>query len=124
MRMKIFSATKPVKRSVAVNCLLVNQFATPGLGSLMGGRIIAGLVQLALSLVGFAFVVGWFIQIFMDLYRQITDLPPRPNPYPWLGGVGLVIFAAAWLLAWITSISLLREARQNAPEKSSIPPKI
>jgi hypothetical protein len=124
MRMKIFSATKPVKRSAALNCLLVNQFATPGLGSLMGGRIIAGLVQLALSLVGFAFVVGWFIQLFMDLYRQITNLPLRPKPFPWLGGVGLVIFAAGWLLAWVTSISLLREARQNAPEKPSIPPKI
>lgn len=116
-----------VKRSNARNCLIVNQLATPGLGSLMGGRIIAGTVQLILALVGFSLVVGWFIQLFMDLYRQANNLPPEPNPYPWMGRAGFLAFTAAWLLAWITSISLLRQARQNEPANTAsklLPPKI
>jgi hypothetical protein len=85
----------------------------------MGRRIVAGLGQLALALAGFGCVLGWFIQLFIDTYRQFSDLPARPKPYPWLGAVGFVLFLSAWLLSWITSLSLLREARRNEP---SAPP--
>jgi hypothetical protein len=105
----------------------VNQLATPGLGSLMGRRIIAGTVQLVLSLVGFSFIVGWFIQLFMDLYRQMNDLPPQPKTYSWMGTAGILIFAVSWLLAGITSLSLLRQARQTEaanPPPKPLPPKI
>lgn len=118
MPMKTSSANDPrpvVKRSSARNCLLVNQLATPGLGSLMGGQIIAGTVQLILALVGFCLVIGWFVETCMDLYRQMNNLPPEPNSYSWMGKTGLLAFTAAWLLAWITSLSLLRQARQNEP---------
>lgn len=126
--MKTSSAAQPKrpKRSTAANCLIVNQLATPGLGSLMAGRFVAGTVELALSLLGFGFVMGWFIQVFMQIYRQMNELPLQPSPYPWLGKVGLIIFAAAWLLSWITSISVLRESRRNeaAQPPAAVPPKI
>jgi len=70
--------------------------------------------------------MAWFIQVFMQIYRQMNELPPQPSPYPWLGKVGLIIFASAWLLSWITSISVLRESRRNeaAQPPPAVPPKI
>jgi hypothetical protein len=126
--MKTSSAAQPKrpKRSTAANCLIVNQLATPGLGSLMAGRFVAGTVELTLSLLGFGFVMGWFFQIFMQYYRQMNELPPQPPPYPWMGKAGVIIFAAAWLLSWITSLSVLRESRRNeaAQPPPAVPPKI
>ncbi|MDB6112160.1 MAG: hypothetical protein JWR69_3910 [Pedosphaera sp.] len=118
--MKTSSTPRPLKRATALNCLLVNQLATPGLGSLMGRRISAGLVQLALALAGFGCVMGWFIQLFSDTYRQFSDLPSQPKPYPWIGTLGLILVVSSWLLSWITSLSLLREAQRNEPNSPPI----
>jgi hypothetical protein len=92
----------------------------------MARRFVAGTVQLALALLGFVFIMGWFLQIFLQLYRQMNELPPQPPPYPWMGQAGVMIFAAAWLLSWITSISVLRESRRNeeAQPPPAVPPKI
>lgn len=108
--MKIFSAAGPVKRSTAMNCLLVNQLATPGLGSLMGRRFLAGILQLTLAIAGFVLVVAWF---FQRTYRLISELPPDAGAYAWFGKAGGILFVASWLLAWITSLSLLRQSRKN-----------
>jgi hypothetical protein len=119
--MKIFSARGPIKRSTALNCLLINQFATPGLGSLMGRRFLAGLMELIIALAGFGFVVGWFVQLFMGMLHDFSEAPANSAPHSWLGEVGLILFATAWLLSWITSVSLLREARRN---EANLPPVI
>src|SRR6267142_5883224 len=50
------------KRSTATTCLILNQFATPGLGSLMARRWFAGTGQLVLAVAGFCLLVGWFVQ--------------------------------------------------------------
>jgi hypothetical protein len=116
--MKIFSlhgAGKPVDHSKALTCLLINQFATPGLGSLMAGRILEGAVQLTFAIAGFVCVVAWFVQVVYVQYRTITASQPAAPPYPWLGQVGFIIFVASWLLSWITSVSLLRAAKKNVP---------
>src|SRR4051812_18205861 len=101
---------KIVNRAKALNCLLINQFATPGLGSLMAGRVFAGVVQLLLAVAGFCCVVGWFAQIVYVTYRQINEHQPASPPPFWLGLVGFILFAASWLLSWITSLSVLRAA--------------
>ena len=116
--MKIFSATgqalKP-KRSTAINCLLVNQFATPGLGSLMGGRILAGLIQLTLAVAGFAMVILWMYQYFGAMAQSINgDGEPVPVSSA-LGKAGFAIFIASWILSWFTSLSLVRQAPRNEP---------
>ena len=49
--------SKPVSRTTAHNAALLNQLATPGLGSLMAGRWLAGVGQLALAVAGFVMVV-------------------------------------------------------------------
>jgi hypothetical protein len=124
--MRIFSAAKPLSRAAARNCLLVNQFATPGLGSLMGRRFVAGLVQLALALAGFGCMVGWFIETCLKAYRSFSDTPAPETNLP-LGWGAAILFTSAWLLAWITSLSLMRQARGTEaprPPIIGVPPKI
>jgi hypothetical protein len=116
---------KPVSQSAARNAALVNQLATPGLGSLMAGRWIAGIGQLALAVAGFLIVVVWFFKVMAQYYGQITgDVVPRP--VGWIGEVGAILFAASWLWALVTSVSLLRAAKANEPvePKTAPPPKL
>lgn len=113
MRMRAFfprPARRPLDRSTARNSVLINQLATPGLGSLLAGRWLAGIGQLLLALAGFVMVVGWFALAMIQLYRQING-DPAPKPVGWLGETGGFTFAAAWLWALITSLSLLRETK-------------
>jgi hypothetical protein len=105
----------------------MNQLATPGLGSLMARRYLAGTLQLLLALVGFGLVMGWFAQLAVSTYRLVSDLPPEPFRYPWMGKVGALIFLLSWLLAWPTTISVLRQARKaeaDKPPARPIPPKL
>src|SRR6266576_1835833 len=103
---------KPLSRAKARNAALMNQLATPGLGSLLARRWVAGIGQLILAIAGFALVVAWFVEVLIQFYGMINrDAPPRPAG--WLGEAGALIFIAAWLWALITSLSLLREARRN-----------
>ncbi len=117
MHTKTSSATKPAKplsRTTAVHCVIVNQAATPGLGSLLARRWIAGSGQLALALAGFGLIMAWFFFKLRDLYRLAEDLPVDPSAGNSLGKAGLVIFVLAWLWSWVTSASILKEARKNA----------
>ena len=44
--------SKPLTEARAWTCLLANQLAAPGFGSMMGGRYISGFCQLLLALGG------------------------------------------------------------------------
>src|ERR1017187_537525 len=105
--MKISLAGKPINRAIARNCFLINQFATPGLGSLMARRFAAGIGQLSLALVGFALTVAWFSLTMVQTYNQISDDAPAKS-FGWLGAAGALVFAVSWLWALATSLSLLR----------------
>lgn len=109
-----------------MNCLLVNQFATPGLGSLMGRRYVEGALQLALAVGGFVLVVWAYIQWFAGMFRNVGGSDSTTWPFPPYGKVGAIMFAASWCLAWVTSISLLRAARKTQQDEiqSKLPPKI
>jgi hypothetical protein len=98
----------------------MNQFATPGLGSLMGRRFIAGTGQLLLAFPGFLLVCGWFLNLMWRYYRMMFhEIDPHIHYAPLLWGAGL--FGLAWLWSWVTSISLLCEARRNEREGRLIP---
>ena len=56
----MFSFNKPLTPASARNAALVNKLATPGLGTLMLGKMALGLAQLALAIAGFLFVIVWF----------------------------------------------------------------
>lgn len=109
---------KLLSRSVARNSVLINQLATPGLGSLLAGRFVAGIGQLLLALAGFGMVMGWFVLLLVKMYEEIEGAT-QPKSMGWLGEFGALLFAAAWLWALFTSLSLLRQAREN---ESNLPP--
>src|SRR5689334_22908013 len=96
--------SRPLDRSTARNSVLINQLATPGLGSLLARRWIAGTGQLLLAVAGFVMVVGWFAAVILGAYRQLNG-GPEPRPMGWLGEAGALTFAAAWCWALITSFS-------------------
>ena len=104
---------KPVSRTAARNAALVNQLATPGLGSLMGRRWLAGAGQLFLVLTGFVMIIIWFFKELTQYYGQITG-DVKVEPVGWIGGWGAILFAASWFWAAVTSFSLLREASRNS----------
>ncbi|HOX57702.1 MAG TPA: hypothetical protein P5205_13720 [Candidatus Paceibacterota bacterium] len=101
---------KLLSRSAARNAALLNQCATPGLGSFMAGRRLAGLGQCLLALAGFGMVIGWFVLLALQSYNELLNDAP-PKSVAWLGVAGGATFIAAWLWSLITSLSLLREAR-------------
>lgn len=125
--MKPFSpdpSRKVVSRAVARNAILANQLATPGLGSLMAGRWIAGLGQLALAVAGFVMAVVWFFEIMIQYYGQITGNVPVRS-VGWIGEIGATLFVASWLWSLVTSISLLRQAKADGQiEPKPIPPRM
>lgn len=113
----MFSAGKAVNRTTARNSFLINQLATPGLGSILAGRYLAGVGQLLLAVAGFILVVVWFILTTIRMFQQI-DGPARQGSVAWIGELGALIFVAAWLWSLATSLSLLRQARTNGPALS------
>ena len=109
--MKPSLAPKRTSRVKARNAALLNQLATPGLGSLMARRWLAGSGQLLLSLAGFALVMVWFGQMMLRYYGQIAGDSTGQGPVGFMNLVlGAVLFALAWLWSLVTSFSLLREA--------------
>jgi 4a-hydroxytetrahydrobiopterin dehydratase len=115
--MKPSLATKKNSRARARNAALLNQLATPGLGSLLARRWFAGAGQLLLALTGFILVFVWFGRQMVRYYGQIFSDAPASTPVPLtllLIGFGLFAFAWCWSLA--TSFSLLREASRVSLE--------
>jgi len=122
--MKTSLAAKRVDRTTARNSFLINQLATPGLGSLLAGRYLVGAGQLLLALAGFGMVVGWFFLVTLQMYQQIED-DVHPHSVAWLGEAGGLIFIASWFWALTTSLSLWRQARNaQMPPESSTPPRV
>jgi hypothetical protein len=105
---------KTLSPATARNAALINQLATPGLGTLMAGRLVVGIGQLILALAGFGFIVVWFAALLRQYYGLITGDAPL-TPLTWLAQAGAGLFIAAWCWSLVTSISLIREARRNAP---------
>lgn len=118
--MKTSSAEQGLSRVKARNCALINQLATPGLGSLMAGRYLAGSGQLLLAVAGAGFVIVWFVAVMAQTVQQLDD-GARPKSMAWLGEIGALLFAISWLWSLVTSLSLLRQA---PPEEMPAPPKI
>ena len=111
--MNIRKKHKPADRAVARNAVLINLFASPGMGSLMAGRYVAGLGQLAIFLTGFARFVIWFVKLMAQCYGMITGQEAALELHAWLGISAVIIVGISWLWALATSISLMNEARRN-----------
>ena len=107
-------SAKPISRAKARNAAMLNLLATPGLGSLLCRRWIAGIGQLGLAIVGFVIFCIPAVTILTQYYRMglSVDTPPQ---IAWsrvliVAGAGIGLFVFAWLWSAVTSVSLLREA--------------
>jgi hypothetical protein len=94
-------------------CLATNALLLPGLGSLLVGRILAGLLQALLSIVGFAMSTYWTLSWARQVLREGT-LPEDLGPYLRQGLGGLLLFGAGWAWAVFTGIAEVRAARKGS----------
>ncbi|MGA2786660.1 MAG: hypothetical protein ABSF60_03955, partial [Verrucomicrobiota bacterium] len=106
---------RPISRARAWTCILTNLCATPGLGSLMARRVLAGTGQLLLALAGFVLIVGWIFELCYSVYLQQLGNPVPPDSSGWLWKWGLLLFGAGWVWSLVTSLSLLRQAKADGP---------
>ena len=114
---------RPLDRATAQSAWLINQLATPGLGSLIAGRKLVGAGQLLLACAGFGLLMAWGINMLITYYSFMFASGPAENPdlRHELWKSGGMLFGAAWLWALLTSISLIREARANAVRELTHP---
>ena len=111
--MKPSSGTpKNLSRTKARNALLLNQLATPGLGSLLAGRWIAGTGQLLCSVAGCILLMVWFIKLMLQYYGEMSG-NVTPTPVAWMGWWGGGLFIGSWLWSGYTSLSLFLQASQS-----------
>ena len=97
----------------------INLFATPGLGSFMGGRKLAGAGQLCFSVAGFLLIVAWMFKTsFSAVSAEMDGTDAVPVPAIWWKG-GVLLFGIAWLWSLVTSISLVRENWSRAVRSSA-----
>ncbi len=111
--MKIFSGAsgKPIDRATALALTGLNLLATPGLGTVLAGRWLAGAAQLALSVSGFVLVNLWFFELFKSL---IASAEPAPA---WHWQAGVALFGLAWIASAWTSLDLVKKASPPTPPK-------
>jgi hypothetical protein len=109
----------------AWTCLGVNLLATPGLGSVCGGRKRAGYGQMFFAFTGFCLLVVYIFKMsFGIMEAQIEDSPSAPVP-AWWWQSGVIFFGIGWLWSFFTSISLVRQAARTARETPCpAPPKL
>jgi 4a-hydroxytetrahydrobiopterin dehydratase len=106
----------PLSRKRIISCVLMNLLATPGLGSFVARRRVAGTGQILLSLAGFGLLMVWFYKlVIVQYYGQITG-NVTVEPVGWIAVTGGVLFLLAWLWSLVTSISLLRQESQRSTE--------
>src|ERR1039457_4152923 len=109
--MKPSLAPKKTSHAKARNAALLNQFATPGLGSLIARRWVAGSGQLLVFLAGFVLYCAWTIKYLAAYYSLMySDAPNQTAGLRWMLWTGVGLCVAAWCWSLVTSISLVREA--------------
>lgn len=104
--------------------IVINQLATPGLGSWIAGHRLAGAGQLILACAGFVLFVGYFVLLVVASWRASelgTELALPPSVW-WKSG--LVWFGIAWLWAGVTSLQMFAELRRRAAASPAEPPRL
>jgi 4a-hydroxytetrahydrobiopterin dehydratase len=102
-------------RKRIITCVLLNLVATPGLGSVMAQRWVAGIGQIILSLAGFVLMMIWFFQVMKSYYGQMFNSDSTEHHPVVLTGLifGAGLFAAGWIWSLVTSLSLMRAAKNS-----------
>lgn len=107
-------------RQKAITCLVVNQLACPGIGSLMAGKRV-GYVQAAVMIAGAALVLAWSLMAVNAGYKFALDPLMSEaqframQPPLWMALAGFGLCAIAWFWALWVSMRLLHESRSHQP---------
>jgi 4a-hydroxytetrahydrobiopterin dehydratase len=112
--MSLASDSPRLSRKRIVSCVMMNLVATPGLGSFLAHRRVAGIGQILLSIVGFLLLLDWFYQLVVVQYFGQIMGEVKIQPVGYIGLIGGGVFVASWLWSLATSISLLQEASHVA----------
>jgi len=116
--MKPSLAPKKSRYTKARNATLMNLLATPGLGSLLAGRWLAGTGQLLVFLAGFVLFCAWALNNLTQYYHMMSagimseTAPPTDIGWNRMATFSIVLCVAGWLWSLVTSLSLLREAAE------------
>jgi hypothetical protein len=115
--MKTFSGrrSKPLDRKSAMALAAMNLAATPGLGTIMAGRTVPGLIQLAAASAGFVLIMKWFYALF----QEMIDGSALAESWQW--ELGLLLFGIGWIGSLFSSINFVRAASEKT---SATPPKL
>ncbi len=99
-------------------CVVINQFAFPGLGTIISGSR-TGYLQAAIMVAGFVLVMWFLLALIAGAVRVLTypelaeeDFAAFYRPHAWAWQVGLPLCALACLWALFSSIAILRANRQ------------
>lgn len=101
-------------------CVLVNQLACPGLGTLMAGRKV-GYVQAGLMVLGFGLVLLFMAMWLGAVLRLASDLSWTEEQYRtqvrawrWALVSGAALCGLAWGWALASSIAIVRRSKETA----------
>ena len=120
--MNFFKSKKPLDRSTAWAYLMSNLFLIPGMGSLMAGRLLAGVAQMVGSIFGFILTLIAMIRVVFSFNWEADAQEPFAYMRPVYLGIG--IFAASWVWGLITGIQVLRDAPPDAGSTPKDAPKV
>jgi hypothetical protein len=115
---------RPLSRDRAWACVMQN-LATPGVGSLKAGRIFTGVCQLSLAVASCVLIGAWVAGWSYRIYLAQADEPIPQTSSGWLLKWGVISFGVSWLWAMITCVSLVLQA--NAAERRNpqkVPPRL
>ncbi|MGA2029943.1 MAG: hypothetical protein ABSG87_07700 [Verrucomicrobiota bacterium] len=112
------ASERPLNRDRAWACVMQN-LATPGIGSLKARRVFAGVCQLLLALAGCFLVCAWVVGWSYRIYQAQLGESVSQDSVDWLWSWGLIFFGVSWLWSLVTSASLLWQARRE-----DVPPKL
>ena len=119
-------------------CVLINQLAFPGMGTVMAGHR-CGYIQATLMVAGFCLVMGFMLWFLLCTGRYLAGAPwteeqfaAQYRPYAWMWKVGVLLCLVSWFWALVSSLELLRRhkpgsskdrmATSPAPKPPPLPP--
>lgn len=95
--------------------IVINQLATPGLGSWITGHRVAGVGQMALGCVALIDVLVHSYRFLAATVRNAFDGLAAPGFPSESWNRALCIFGIAWIWAAVTSLQMFLELRRLAP---------